>query len=106
MRTMKNKRQNQRLFFIEITDTYGGESNYSWVTRHRIKARSTLGAIRKIGNRSGLSWHKVLDYGDCLRYDSHSGATCAFVREYDPQYDSEYRFDTDDIEGNQGNQEA
>jgi len=26
------------LYFIEITDTFGGEANYSWVTRHVIKA--------------------------------------------------------------------
>ena len=99
MVSMENKRQNQRLYLVEITDVYGGEANYSWVTRHRIKASSTLGAIRKIGNRSGLSWHKVSDYGDCLRYDSNSGATCAFITEYDTEFHSVYQFDTDDAEG-------
>jgi len=24
----------KNLFFIEVTDVYGGEANYSWVTRH------------------------------------------------------------------------
>ena len=35
------------LYFIEVTDVYGGEANYSWVTRHIIRANSTRGA----GNR-------------------------------------------------------
>ena len=27
-------------YLITITDTLGGEANYSWVTRHRIVAKS------------------------------------------------------------------
>ena len=64
---------------IEITDTFGGEANYSWVTRHEIKAKSMLGAVQKLSRMSGLNWHKVERRGDTCRYDSKSGATCAFV---------------------------
>lgn len=64
---------------IEITDTFGGEANYSWVTRHEIKAKSMLGAVQKLSRLSGLNWRKVGDYGDIRRYDSTSGATCAFI---------------------------
>lgn len=81
------------LFFIEITDTFGGEANYSWVTRHIIKAKSERGAVCALSRRSGISWRAV----GCERYDSKSGATCAFIREYDPEYDNGYsRLETDD----------
>ena len=81
------------LFFIEITDTFGGEANYSWVTRHIIRAKSERGAICALSRRSDISWHSV----GCERYDSKSGATCAFIREYDPEYDNGYsRLETDD----------
>ena len=80
------------LFFVEITDTYGGEANYSWVTRHVISAKSELGCINALSRRSGINWRAV----GCERYDSKSGATCAFIREYDPEYDAEYRLETDD----------
>jgi hypothetical protein len=66
-------------FNIEITDTFGGEANYSWVTRHQVKARTERGAMRIIGRESGLSWHCVEKYGDMQRWDSKSGATCAFI---------------------------
>lgn len=66
-------------FKIEITDTFGGEANYSWVTRHEIKAKSMLGAVQKLSRLSGLNWRKACDYGDSSRYDSKSGATCAFI---------------------------
>ena len=81
------------LFFIEITDTFGGEANYSWVTRHIIRAKSERGAICALSRRSDISWHSV----GCERYDSKSGATCAFIREYHPEYDNAYsRLETDD----------
>ena len=70
-------------FYIEITDTFGGEANYSWVTRHKVKAKSIRGAIVRINRDSGLGFHKVADYGDMVRYDSHSGSTCAFVEQWD-----------------------
>ena len=81
------------LFFVEITDTFGGEANYSWVTRHIIKAKSQRGCANALARRSGLNWH----YVGCDRYDSASGATCAFIREYDPETDDDYlMFETDE----------
>ena len=81
------------LFFVEITDTFGGEANYSWVTRHIIRAKSARGAVCALSRRSGISWRAV----GCERYDSKSGATCAFIREYDPEYDNDYScLETDD----------
>ena len=66
-------------FNIEITDTFGGEANYSWVTRHTINAKSFRGAANALARRSGMQWHCVGNYGDMARYDSKSGATCAFI---------------------------
>lgn len=86
------------LYYVEITDTYGGEANYSWVTRHVIKAKSTRGCANALSRRSGLNWHKTSDYCDLARYDSASGATCAFISEYEPEYHADYRFSTDDRE--------
>ena len=62
-------------FFVEITDTYGGEANYSWVTRHKVRASSQRGALVRLNRDSGLGFHSV----GCDRYDSRSGATCAFI---------------------------
>ena len=77
-------------FYVEITDTFGGEANYSWVTRHKIDAKSFRGASCVISRKSGIRWHKVSDYGDTARYDSKSGATCFFIREFDSEIDSQY----------------
>lgn len=81
------------LFFVEITDTFGGDANYSWVTRHIIRATSERGCVNALSRRSNMNWHSV----GCERYDSKSGATCAFIREYDKATDSDcIRLDTDD----------
>lgn len=66
-------------YFAEITDTYGGEANYSWVTRHKIKASSIRGALIRLNRDSGLGFRSV----GCDRYDSRSGATCAFITPWD-----------------------
>lgn len=79
------------LFFIEVTDMYGGEANFSWVTRHVIRARSERGAVSALSRRSGLNWRS-----DGVKYLSRSGASCAFVSAFDPETDGQYRMDTDD----------
>lgn len=79
------------LYFVEITDVYCGEANYSWVTRHVIRASSERGAISVLARRSGLNWRN-----DGYRYLSRSGATCAFIEYFDPDSHANYRLDTDD----------
>lgn len=68
-------------FYIEITDTYAGDANYSWVTRHIIHATTIRGAINKLSRMSGINWHCVDKYNDCVRYDSKSGAVCCFIEQ-------------------------
>jgi hypothetical protein len=77
-------------YFVEITDTFAGDANYSWATRHKVKASSMRGAVVRINRDSGLGFHKVDDLGDCIRYDSHSGATCAFIEQWDDERHTSY----------------
>lgn len=77
-------------FFVEVTDTFGGEANYSWVTRHVILAKSERGVINALARRTGLNWRA--QYQGC--YHSTSGATCAFIDAYDPMCHQHYHLDT------------
>lgn len=86
----------QSLFFIEVTDTFGGEANYSWATRHAIRAKSERGAIQRFSRMSGINWRKTAGYGDMSRFDSKSGATCLFLSEFDAQAHGQYRLSTDE----------
>lgn len=81
----------KNLYFIEVTDMYGGEANFSWVTRHIIKAKSERGAIQALSIRSGLHWSY-----DGTKYVSDSGATCAFVDVFDNESHGDLRIDNDD----------
>lgn len=69
-------------YFVEITDTFGGEANYSWVKRLKVKANTMRGAVNKVSRDSGVAWRCAGDYGDMMRYDSKSGATCFFIQDW------------------------
>ena len=75
----------QSIFFVELTDTYGGEANYSWVKRYKVHASSILGTIRKVSSETGLNFRKEWDSGDVVKYDAKDCAVCAFVSGYDDQ---------------------
>jgi len=53
----------------------------------KVRASSPRGAMVRIGRASGLSWRYVGND----RYDSASGATCAFVSEYDESEHADLR---------------
>ena len=80
------------LFYIEVTDQYGGEANYSWTTRHVIKASTKRGAISKFSRLSGMRWKNEFSE----KYVSKSGATCYFIEEYDAGIHGNCRFNTDE----------
>lgn len=85
------------LYFIEVTDTFAGEANYSWVTRSIIAARSIHGVLCILSRESGLNFHSV----GAERFDSKSGACCAFIREFDLDTDNDYiRYARDDRPAN------
>lgn len=67
-------------YFVEITDTYGGESNYSWVRRYLVNAKSERGAVQKIACEYGAGWRRVYSHSDNGgRYDLRGAAVCMFV---------------------------
>ena len=66
---------------IEITDTYGGEANYSWVTRYTIAANSMHGAICKLARQYGSGWRLDFNTGDVARYNLKNAAICLFINE-------------------------
>ena len=67
-------------YFIEMTDTFGGEANYCWVNRFIVSASSPRGAMRRVCTRASESVRSV--GGD--RWDSTRGAICYFVEWVDP----------------------
>lgn len=70
-------------FYVEVTDTSGGDANYAWVHRYIVSAQSELGAIRKVGRNECFSFRKDWDDGLCTRYNAKRAAVCAFVSYYD-----------------------
>ena len=66
-------------FLIEITDTYGGEANYSWVKRWLVKANTERGAISKLARREGGGFRLDWNSGDTARYNLKGACVCAFV---------------------------
>ena len=83
--------KHRNVYFVEITDTFGGEANYSWVTRHKIHANTMRGAVNKLSKDSGMTWRINSNYCDMMRYDSKSGATCFFISEYNEARHGGYR---------------
>ena len=65
---------------IEITDTFGGESNYSWVKRYTVQASTPRGAMRIATRDFGGEWRKEYETsGDMARYNMKNACICAFV---------------------------
>ena len=62
-------------YFVEMTDTFGGEANYCWVHRFIVSASSERGAMRKVAKKTGFTVRNV----GCDRWDSTRGAVCYFV---------------------------
>jgi hypothetical protein len=73
-----------RSLSVEYTDTYGGESNYSWVRRATIQAedwRETATVMRRAKKAVGISGlrGKTYDYGDMIEFRPYGMATVMFV---------------------------
>lgn len=61
---------------LEVTDTFGGETNYSWVTRvdnfelpENATERQTRKAIREALDLKGVKLKKTCDSGDFESWD-------------------------------------
>jgi hypothetical protein len=80
---MKSIKPLKSIFFVEVTDTFGGEANYCWVKRFKVNAISVRGAITKVSRELGLFAKKQADYGDLVRYDFKNACICAFVTDWE-----------------------
>ena len=69
----------KQLFKIEVTDTFGGEANYSWAKRYEFLAVSPLGAMQMLAKAYGSGWTKDYETGDLARYNLKNACVCAFV---------------------------
>lgn len=69
----------QLVFFVEMTDTFGGEANYSWAHRFLVTASSFQGAIRKVTRKTGYYARKVMDTGDMAQYKVPGACITYFV---------------------------
>ena len=69
---------------LEITDTFGGEANYSWVRRHTFDKPATA-SLRSIVRRAKAlaGWTNVPcvvdEYGDLISIKPRGAAMVAFV---------------------------
>jgi len=59
------------IYYIEITDLFGGELNYSWVRRFYTTAKSQRGAIQLVARYYGGKWRQQSGDSDSMVY--HSG---------------------------------
>lgn len=78
----------KQFFYVEMTDTYGGETNYSWVNRFKVAATSFRGAIRKVAGETGYSGriHKTTDTSDMVAHDVRGACVRFFTHDWDEAY--------------------
>jgi len=74
-------------YFIEMTDTFGGEANYCWVNRFIVSASSERGAMRKVARQTGSNVRNV----GCDRWDAVGACVCYFVEWIDPAEVADYQ---------------
>lgn len=76
-------------YYIEMTDTFGGEANYCWVNRFTCEAKSMKAALTKVKKEVYLSAanvrHTTSNYGDMLRADVKRDCVVFFVSLFDKQ---------------------
>ena len=68
-----------KTFTIEITDTFGGEANYSWVRRYTYRAKSFRGAIGMLAREYGGGWRKEIECGDYAQYKMRGACITCFI---------------------------
>lgn len=68
---------------IELTDTFAGEANYSWVHRMEIKDDdlSNRQILKRVRNELGITGKlvKVIDTFDFLRYNLIGACACLHI---------------------------
>ena len=72
------------MYYIEVTDTFGGEANYSWVRRETLDAPAELSRralVRRAKALSGWTGERcdVTYYGDMLDIRPRGACMVCFV---------------------------
>ncbi len=70
---------------VEMTDTYGGEANYCWVTRKAVPVTddlTDLKLVRRAKNILGISGLRGVteNYGDMIKFKPYKLCIVAFIR--------------------------
>ena len=82
-------------FYVELTDTFGGEANYSWVTRVKVQAKNLKHAVRRFSQDAGFTGRIAHDYSipdeyGTERYIIRGAALCFFVSHWDDDTHGDY----------------
>ena len=80
-------------YYVEMTDTFGGEPNYCWVRRTVIQANSARDAMRLARREFGyLAKHGRItrDYGDEIHWQPYSQCRVIMVRWSDSPYEMSF----------------
>jgi hypothetical protein len=80
---MENATMSTQYFYAEMTDTFGGEPNYCWVHRFKVKASSMRSAIAKVARETGHRFRIDCNYGDMARYNARKATVCVFLTYFD-----------------------
>lgn len=70
---------------IEVTDTFGGEANYSWVQRYTLDLLDTISnyaLVRRAKREIGWSGKRCLSvtYGDMIEVRPYGECLVAFIK--------------------------
>jgi hypothetical protein len=69
-------------YTIEITDTFAGQANYSWVERLQVESKSMRGAISKAARHFGYKGFRCECYcGNYASYKLQGNCIIAFITE-------------------------
>lgn len=75
----------------EYTDTFGGEANYCWVERGRVRAETEVGAVRRAKAAAGLAGvpcHRE-SWGDMIALYPRRRCQVLFLSWAEPEPDDE-----------------
>lgn len=67
-----------KTFYIEMTDTFGGDLNYCWLTYFKVNASTIRGAISKVSKETGFKFRN-----NGLYYKVKGACIAAYEADYD-----------------------
>lgn len=67
-------------YYVELTDTFSGDANYSWLKRFIIRANTKQGAISKLSKETGFNFRIYYD-SEVSRYNAKNACICAFIED-------------------------